>query len=58
MTIAVALVICFVQFMKFVDKHNGNRKEISIIGQESNPDTWLLCKMNLAIVGFLIISVK
>ena len=41
----------FVQSLKFVDRHNGNRQEISIIGQESNPDTWRLCKMNLAIRG-------
>lgn len=41
----------FVQSMKFVDRHNGNRQEISVIGQESNPDTWRLCKMNLAIRG-------
>ena len=41
----------FVQSMKFVDKHNGNRDNVSIIGQESNPDTWRLCKMNLAIRG-------
>lgn len=41
----------FVQSLKFVDRHNGNRKEVSIIGQESNPDTWRLCKMNLAIRG-------
>jgi type I restriction enzyme M protein len=41
----------FVQSLKFVDRHNGNRKKISIMGQESNPDTWRLCKMNLAIRG-------
>lgn len=41
----------FVQSLKFVDRHNGNRQEVSIIGQESNPDTWRLCKMNLAIRG-------
>lgn len=41
----------FVQSLKFVDKHNGNRKKISIMGQESKPDTWRLCKMNLAIRG-------
>lgn len=41
----------FVQSLKFVDRHNGNRKNISILGQESNPDTWRLCKMNLAIRG-------
>ncbi|RTE50039.1 restriction endonuclease subunit M [Actinotignum sanguinis] len=41
----------FVQSMKFIDSHNGNRREVSILGQESNPDTWRLCKMNLAIRG-------
>ncbi len=41
----------FVQSLKFVDRHNGNRSKISIVGQESNPDTWRLCKMNLAIRG-------
>lgn len=41
----------FVQSLKFVDRHNGNRQEISIIGQESVSDTWRLCKMNLAIRG-------
>ena len=41
----------FVQSMKFVDRHKGNRQNISILGQESNPATWRLCKMNLAIRG-------
>lgn len=41
----------FVQSMKFVDRHKGNRQKISVIGQESNPDTWRLCKMNLAVRG-------
>lgn len=41
----------FVQSLKFVDRHNGNRQNISVIGQESNPDTWRLCKINLAIRG-------
>jgi Type I restriction-modification system methyltransferase subunit len=41
----------FVQSMKFVDRHNGNRQKISVIGQESQPDTWRLCKMNLSIRG-------
>ena len=41
----------FVQSLKFVDRHDGNRLKVSIIGQESNPDTWRLCKMNLAIRG-------
>lgn len=41
----------FVQSTKFVERHNGNKTAISIVGQESNPDTWRLCKMNLAIRG-------
>ena len=41
----------FVQSMKFVDKHKGNRKKVSVVGQESNPDTWRLAKMNLSIRG-------
>ena len=41
----------FVQSMKFVESHNGNKKEISIVGQESNMETWRLCKINLAIRG-------
>lgn len=39
------------QSMKFVDRHQGNRQNISVIGQESQPETWRLCKMNLAIRG-------
>ena len=41
----------FVQSLKFVDRHQGNRQKVSIIGQESVPETWRLCKMNLAIRG-------
>lgn len=41
----------FVQSIKFVERHNGNKLKISVIGQESNPDTWRLAKMNLAIRG-------
>jgi len=39
----------FVQSEKFVEAHGGKRGDISIYGQESNPTTWRLCKMNLAI---------
>ena len=38
----------FVQSHKFVESHHGNRKNISVIGQESVQETWRLCKMNLA----------
>lgn len=41
----------FVQSHKFVERHQGNRANISVVGQESVPDTWRLCKMNLAIRG-------
>lgn len=41
----------FVQSLKFVDNHKGNRLNISIVGQESKQITWRLCKMNLAIRG-------
>ena len=39
----------FVQSAKFVDEHGGNRNGISIYGQESNPTTFKLAHMNLAI---------
>lgn len=39
----------FVQSMKFVDDHQGNPYNIGIFGQEKNPTTWRLAKMNLAI---------
>jgi len=39
----------FVSSEKFVEEHSGSIGDISIYGQESNPTTWRLCKMNLAI---------
>ena len=41
----------FVQSEKFVEAHGGRIGDISIYGQESNPTTWKLAKMNLAIRG-------
>jgi type I restriction enzyme M protein len=41
----------FVQSEKFVLAHGGRLGDIAIYGQESNPTTWRLCKMNLAIRG-------
>ncbi|MFJ8458891.1 type I restriction-modification system subunit M [Lysinibacillus xylanilyticus] len=41
----------FVQSEKFVEEHQGRLGDISVYGQESNPTTWKLCKMNLAIRG-------
>lgn len=39
----------FIQSMKFVEEHQGNLYNIGIYGQEKNPTTWRLAKMNLAI---------
>jgi type I restriction enzyme M protein len=41
----------FVQSEKFIESHNGKIDDISIYGQESNPTTWKLSVMNLAIRG-------
>jgi type I restriction enzyme M protein len=39
----------FVQSKRFVAAHGGRVGDISVYGQESNPTTWKLCRMNLAI---------
>ena len=41
----------FVQSERFVLEHQGNARDLSIFGQESNATTLRLCKMNLAIRG-------
>ena len=41
----------FVQSARFVEHHAGNINDISVYGQESNPTTWRMAKMNLAIRG-------
>jgi type I restriction enzyme M protein len=41
----------FVQSEQFVEAHGGTRRDISVYGQESNPTTWRLAHMNLAIRG-------
>lgn len=41
----------FVQSAKFIENHGGNIKKISIYGQDSNPTTWKMAQMNLAIRG-------
>lgn len=41
----------FVQSMKFIESHQGNKKEVSIYGQEYTKTTYKLAKMNLAIRG-------
>ena len=41
----------FVQSAEFVEHHQGNINDISVYGQDSNPTTWKMALMNLAIRG-------
>jgi type I restriction enzyme M protein len=41
----------FVQAEEFVLAHGGTRDALSVYGQESNPTTWRIAKMNLALRG-------
>jgi type I restriction enzyme M protein len=41
----------FVQSESFVEAHGGTKRDLSVFGQESNPTTWRLAHMNLAIRG-------
>lgn len=41
----------FVQSEKFVEEHGGRIGQMSVYGQESNPTTWRLASMNMAIRG-------
>lgn len=41
----------FVQSAQFVKNHSGNINSISVYGQDSNPTTWKMAQMNLAIRG-------
>jgi type I restriction enzyme M protein len=41
----------FVQADKFIKAHGGVKNDISVYGQEMNPTTWRLAKMNLALRG-------
>lgn len=41
----------FVQSIKFVEAHAGNKKNVSVYGQELTNTTYKLAKMNLAIRG-------
>lgn len=40
-----------VQSAKYLEAHGHNRDHISVYAQESNPDTWKMAKMNMAIRG-------
>lgn len=41
----------FVQSAKFIEQHAGHINDISVYGQDSNPTTWKMAHMNLAIRG-------
>lgn len=41
----------FVQSAKFLQAHGGRRGSLAIYGQEANPDTWKMAKINMAIRG-------
>lgn len=41
----------FVQSAKFIENHSGNINNVAVYGQDSNPTTWKLAQMNLAIRG-------
>lgn len=41
----------FVQSAQFIENHSGNINNISVYGQDSNPTTWKMAQMNLAIRG-------
>lgn len=41
----------FVQSERFIEQHQGRLGDISVYGQESNPTTWRLAAMNMAIRG-------
>ena len=41
----------FISSEKFIEAHNGRLGDISVYGQESNPTTWRLAAMNMAIRG-------
>lgn len=41
----------FVQSLKLLEAHGGNTKAVNVYGQESEPATYRLAKMNLAVRG-------
>ncbi len=52
MTLAAVLAVCLSRVNVFVEDREGRIDgQLAIYGQESNYNTWKLCKMNLAIRG-------
>jgi type I restriction enzyme M protein len=49
MTDVAIVAVYWVQSEKFIEMHEHRKGKISIFGQESNPTTYKLARMNLAI---------
>ena len=47
----LAVSYTHLQSAKFIENHGGNINKISVFGQDSNPTTWKMAQMNLAIRG-------
>jgi type I restriction enzyme M protein len=41
----------FVQSQRFIEAHGGRPSDVTLFGQESNPATWRLAQLNLALHG-------
>lgn len=41
-----------IQCAGYVERHGGNRRNLSLYGQEKNLGTWAICKMNMLLHGF------
>ena len=46
---AVGEVKCFCSRGKFIEAHDSSTFDVSIYRQESNPTSWKMCAMNLAV---------
>lgn len=51
MILAAGLEACSCSQPEFVERHPGKISDLSVYGQESNPTTWKMATMNLAIRG-------
>lgn len=50
-TFAAVLEVCSYSPTKFINEYQENINNISVLGQDSNPTTWKMAQMNLAIHG-------
>ncbi len=40
-----------IECAKYIERHGGNAKNLSLFGQEKNLGTWAICKMNMLLHG-------